>query len=302
MQHLMKLTWVALMMSWVTPSFAETPVKESSTELESAEAETTLTEKQLAEQWAYDFMVAKVPPGTKIYYPEGEETPEETIARYRSIATDVIEVSFNPEIQVPFTGPSARTRTAALILGVMFHESSFTKHVDYGLGKYARGDEGRSWCMMQLNIGSGRTLVWNTKHDRPKAWGDDPADLFEGYTGEEVVKDRKKCIQEGLKVLRLSIRGCRSNALLEKLASYTSGDCNKGLEKSRTRMGTAIRYFEQTREQRKKFSEEGVQVAVVAALEKQEVLRLAEERRKQKQREKQDAGKVAVKEQAVDES
>lgn len=289
-------------MSWATPSFAETPSEESSTELESAKAETTLTDKQQAEQWAYDFMVAKVPPGTKIYYPEGEETPEETKARYRSIAKDVIEVVFNPEVKVPFTGVSARTRTAALVLGVMFHESSFTKHVDYGLGKYAKGDEGRSWCMMQLNIGAGRTLPWNAKHDRPKRWGDDPDDIFDGYTGEELVKDRKKCVQEGLKVLRLSIRGCSSNPLLERLASYTSGDCKKGLEESRIRMGTAVRFFEQTREQRKLFSAEKVQTAVVASLKRQEALRLAEERRKQKQREKQDAGKVATQDRPADKS
>lgn len=219
----------------------------------------------LAETWLFDHMVKLAPPGRKLWYPDSEETKEEAEKRYRGIARDIVEVVYNPTTKVPFKGPLGRTRTASLILSVMFHESGFMKHVDYGLGKYARGDQGDSWCMMQLNIGQGRTLKWNRVHDRLVQWKDRPQDIFEGFTGEELIEDRKRCIQEGLKVLRVSMSTCRSQPLLLQLSSYASGKCYKGHEESRLRVGMAIRIFSSTKTKRN-FQESSVVPEIVARL------------------------------------
>jgi hypothetical protein len=277
MKHLLKLSLVLLPIAWARPAMAEEP-KDSSAELPAAEAGEKLTEKQLAIQWAYDFMVSKVPPGMKIYYADGQETPEETEVRYRSIAKDVIEVAFDPETKVPFQGPSGRTKTAAVILGVMYHESSFMKHVDYALGPHGRGDGGRSWCMMQLNIGTGKTRSWNTKKDRVVYWGDKQEDIVEGYSGEDLIADRKNCIREGLKLIRMSYECPDNPDPLLQLNAYVSGKCTDGHAKSRVRMGTAIRWFNETRKQRK-FTDKGVILAIEQErlVEKAGPLEVAEE-------------------------
>jgi len=229
------------------------------------------SDRELAEQWAYDMMVAQAAPGRRIYYADGVESKEDAEKRYRSIAKDVIQVIYNPKTALPFKGKDARARTVTLVLGIMFHESGgYMKHVDYGLGKYSRGDEGHSWCLMQLNIGNGRTLRWNTKHDRPPKYGDPETEIFEGYLGQELVEDRQKCIQEGLKVVRVSFLACHRNPLLLKLASYTSGKCHKGLRESRVRMSTAIRWYESTKEFRAKFKEKAVVLAVAQELGQEE--------------------------------
>lgn len=200
--------------------------------------------------WILSFMVVVAPPGRKTYYPEAQETKAATEARYQSIATDIVDVVYDPATKPLFKGPTGRARTVAVILSVMDHESSFARNVDYGLGKYARGDHGESWCMMQLRIGSGRTMKWNTVKDRPARPGDPPEDVFEGYTGEELVKDRKKCIQEGLKVLRVSFGACSRLPLLQRLRSYASGSCQKGAHASEARMGMAIRWFARSKKLR----------------------------------------------------
>lgn len=220
------------------------------------------SQAELAQGWLYDFMVQNAPPGRKSYYEEDEETKEEAEARYHSIAKDIVEVAFDPGIQPAFGGPNGRARTASLIAAIMFHESSFRRRVDYALGKYGRGDHGRSWCMMQLNIGEGRTVKWNWKHQRLVRWNDAQDEVFEGYTGPELIQDRKRCIREGLRVIRSSFKVCSKLPLLERLSAYASGNCRDGLEKSRTRMGTAVKFFQSTRDQRRLFTDAGVQLAL----------------------------------------
>src|SRR4051812_20510026 len=108
--------------------------------------------------WILSFMVTAAPPGRKVYYPEGQETKEEALTRYEEIAQDIVDVVYSPHTKPLFTGPNGRAQTVTVILSVMLHESAFMKHVDRGLGKYARGDHGASWCSMQLRIGDGKTL------------------------------------------------------------------------------------------------------------------------------------------------
>jgi hypothetical protein len=196
--------------------------------------------------WIFSFIVAVAPPGRKVYYPEAQETQQEAEARYMSIAQDVVSVVYAPGMKPLFRGPSGRAQTVSVILSVMFHEGSFMKNVDFGLGKYARGDGGRSWCLMQIKVGNGKTMPWNIVHDRPKRWNDPPEEVFNGYTGEELVHDRKLCISEGLKILRLSFGQCSKLPMEDRLRSYASGSCEKGEDASRNRMRQAMNWFAKT--------------------------------------------------------
>lgn len=217
--------------------------------------------------WILAFMASVAPPGRTTYYAEAQETKEVAEARYQSIAEDIIEVVYDPNTQPLFRGSNGRARTISVILAIMLYESGFMRNVDFGIGKYARGDQGNSWCLMQLNIGKGRTMRWNTKHDRPARYNDKPEDIFEGYTGEEMVKDRRKCIREGLKGLRMSFRSCRGMALPlnQRLRIYGSGTCHGAQKGSALRMDTAIRWFRDSREKRR-FKDDDIMKLVEAKL------------------------------------
>ncbi len=196
-----------------------------------------------AKEWVLSFIRTVAPPGRKIYYPEGQETKEVAEARYDSIAKDLLGVIYHPKTKPLFTGPYGRARTMAVVLSVMFHESSFMRHVDYGLGKYARGDKGKSVCMMQIFVDDGRTMRWNVVENRPVKWKDPKADIFEGYTGDEILADRQICIREGLKVLMVSFGGTKGMPLDDRLRIYASGSRDKGAASSRNRMRTAMQWY-----------------------------------------------------------
>ena len=221
--------------------------------------------------WILAFMVSVAPPGRKTFYTEAQETREEAMERYESIAQDIVDVVYDPNTKPVFRGSNGRARTVSVILSIMLYESGFMKNVDYGVGKYARGDRGNSWCLMQLNIGKERTFRWNTKYDRSPRWGDDPEDIFEGHTGPELVKNRQLCIREGLKVLRVSFSACRGRGLPlnQRLRVYASGTCGGGVEGSATRMNTAIRWFHDSRAKRRLFRDAEIVKLVEARLQGQ---------------------------------
>lgn len=236
------------------------------------QAQQTTPEDQLAVEWIMGFMTRHAPPGRKTFYKEAQESQEDALVRYRSIAEDIVEVVYNPETPPLFKGKYGRTRTVTVILGIMLHESGFMRNVDYGIGKYARGDKGNSWCLMQMNVGKGRAWSdaggWNIKEHRPWRYGDQAEDLIEGSSGPEMVSDRKKCITEGLRLIRLSFRACRSRPFGERLNVYASGRCTAGAEGSQLRLRTATKFWERTAEERKAFADEGVSKLIVAKLEK----------------------------------
>lgn len=195
--------------------------------------------------WMVSFMVAMAPPGRPINIPGGQETEQAALARYHEIAQDIAEVVYDPTVKPAFRGPDGRSQTVAVILSIMFHESSFMRHVDYAIGEKGRGDRGKSWCMMQLNIGDGRTIAWNKVHDRPIRPNDPKKEIFWGYTGPELIAERKRCIREGLKIVRLSVYACKPIKFGE-LRIYASGSCYKGMDKSRERMRTASEWYYRT--------------------------------------------------------
>lgn len=251
---LRKITWtLVVLVSLITSNSARAE--------ETVSSEKTPIEN--AEEWVYNFIATNAKPGRKLWYHNAQETEEEAIARYHSIAKDVVAVVWAPSFRPIFKDPeNGRSKTAVILLGIMLHESGFRKDVDLNLGKHSRGDNGQSWCMMQLMIGKGKTWKWNFVEDRVPQPGDNPDHLFTGYTGDELIADRQKCISEGYKVVRSSFGACNKLPLTEKLTSYASGVCSPsddpklqakfeaGKEKSKIRMGTALRWYEKTKDQR----------------------------------------------------
>ena len=254
----LKLVTTLLILTLASPALASNPPTLGAI-LDPEASEEDEARLELVKDWIKSFMIDTAPPGRKIYHKDGQETIDDTLKRYDSIADDLVSVVYDPNTKPVFKGPDGRARTISLILSVMLHESGFMKHVDYGLGAHARGDEGESWCLMQLHVGDGRTMKWNTKEDRPVEWNDPEEDIAEGYTGPEMVKNRRLCIAEGLKILRISFASCSGLPLEDRLRLYASGSCEKGSKESRNRVGKAIRWFAKSHQ--KQFTDEQILLA-----------------------------------------
>ena len=231
--------------------------------------------------WLLPFIIAVAAPGRPQYIPEAVETKDEGTVRLSSVAEDIATVVWNEDERPIFKGGQGRARTAAVLLSIILYESSYRKDVDLGIGKHARGDGGRSWCLMQINIGKGTTRPYNTVMHRfalpacregqepclafqktcpagkPSCVASekvcrsrqcDPTDeIRDGYTGPELVADRKLCIQEGLHILQTSL--CTALPVNEWLRAYASGSCENGSHESQVRMGTAMAWFNRHRPQ-----------------------------------------------------
>ena len=208
--------------------------------------------------WLLSFIIAVAAPGRPQYIPDAVESKEDGTVRLNSVAEDIAAVVWDENERPIFKGPQGRARTASVLLSIILYESTFRKDVDLGIGKHARGDGGKSWCLMQINIGTGTTKPYNTTMHRfalpackegqvpGKPRQCDPADeIREGYVGEELVADRKLCIQEGLHILQTSL--CTALPVNEWLRAYASGSCNMGSEASQIRMGTAMNWFNRHR-------------------------------------------------------
>lgn len=195
--------------------------------------------------WIMTFLFAKAAPGRPQFLPEAQETREAAEARYESIAADIAAVVWDPNEAPLFRGPSGRLKTTSMILSVMLHESAFRRDVDFGLGKAGKGDGGRSWCLMQINLGqagaSGKTaqrIVLDNGGYRFVQGG------TEGFGGEDLVTNRKSCIRAGLHLLRRSFGACGRLPQQHWLNAYASGSCDAGHEASQNRMGTAFRWYQ----------------------------------------------------------
>lgn len=196
--------------------------------------------------WLLSFMVVVAPPTRTQFYTAAKETPQEAEDRYKSIAADIMDVVYNPNIPPLFGGPDGRARSAAIVMSIMLHEGGFRRDVDYGLGTAGLGDGGQSYCLMQIKLGKGKTNTYNRKHNRFFLWNDDPADRVEGWTGPELVKDRKKCIEAGYRIIRSSFASCHSLTMPHWLTVYASGSCTTegdAARKSATRMNVALNWF-----------------------------------------------------------
>ncbi len=145
-----------------------------------------------------------------------KETPAERAARYREIARAAWEVTGEEGIKLLYSGTNARLQTAAAILGVAMHESSYAKDVDVGPCyrkiEPTRCDSGRAFCMMQIQ----QTHQRGTRTTL-------------GYTGAELFQDRRKCFREGLSQLVSSQASCWRLGAKNRFSVYAYGKCAEGI-------------------------------------------------------------------------
>jgi hypothetical protein len=140
-------------------------------------------------------------------------------SRYEAIAHDLASVAFDQNEEPAFVGPAGRAKTALLMASIASFESQFRADVDDGR---TIGDHGHSYCLMQVQV-IGKTA--------------------EGWTGHDLVTDRKKCFRAALKRIRISFDWCRSHALEDRLSGYTTGLCRDREHLSRDRFYRARAYW-----------------------------------------------------------
>lgn len=193
--------------------------------------------------WALSFITSVAPADQPQFAKDAKESVGDGQARRESIAKDVVDVVYADPAPPLFAGPKGRGQTVPVILSIMSHESSFRRDVDFGIGPLSKGDGGKSWCLMQNQIGGARTPAWNTKLHRFAYPSDPIEDVVQGWTGKELVEDRKKCITAGLRVVRASFAGTSGLPVLERLRIYASGKADAGSSASQKRMGTAVKWY-----------------------------------------------------------
>jgi hypothetical protein len=164
---------------------------------------------ELVTTWLVGAMIAWVPP-----------LHDTDRVRYESIARDMVAVAYDDQEAPLFTGADGRAKTALLMASIASFESQYRADVDDGR---VTGDHGRSFCLMQVQVGGGKTA--------------------EGWTGQDLTQDRKKCLRAALKRMRISFDWCKDHALEDRLAGYTSGQCRDGEQLSRNRFWRARAYW-----------------------------------------------------------
>ena len=174
--------------------------------------------------WILALLLSLVKPGPAVSLLTGAENETEVARRERfaAISRDLSEVV---QSEAPiFPGPQGRARTAALLLGIAAYESAFLLEVDRGIDREERAkrgqeDHGRSWCLLQINLGQGRVLVGS---DEMRSW-----------RGQDLVADRKKCFRVGLEMARRSVASCARVFGDQRLwlNQYASGECKPDVSK-----------------------------------------------------------------------
>ena len=231
------------------------------------------------QKWMVEKMVQWAKPGIT-FHPPAMESFEDGKARYGLIANAVLHTVSKEKSM--FGGQHGRIRTATLLLSISMFESAYRKDVDMNLGKEGRGDGGRSWCLMQVQLGSpiyvdsqGKRVslaqvckmapTYPGSSDQvqkceyvppPGAIASTPSrivfvkdgyeitsDQTRGYSGQDLVANRELCFTAGLRIVWTSFNACKSLPMAERLSAYASGNCKDGKEASRRRMGAAVRWM-----------------------------------------------------------
>lgn len=230
----------------------------------SARADEGLKPADEVASWAYDQMLIWAPPGrfdNEAYakvYPEAHEDTDDAKARFKEIVGDAMAVVYDPSEPPLFASrkwvngkletsddPIGRARTLAVLLAVADSESGgYRRDVDRNLGKKARGDSGRSWCVMQVQLSAPKAD--GTTSTRIELKGDQYGYAYSkdrGFGGEDLIADRKNCFRVALHMARESFRACRHLPVEERLSMYAGGDCDSGRVASSIRVGKAIRWL-----------------------------------------------------------
>ena len=173
----------------------------------------------LLAKWIFSVLVVIAPP-EKLSVTVHGETLEEMTARYENTAIDMASVI---EDRGPlFKGDDDGRKTAATMVAIMKYESELAQ--DVAVGK-RRGDHGRSWCYMQINIGKGKNI-----------WGDDE---MRTWVGQDLADDWKKCFTVSYEILRYSLKSCGNYKNGDILSGYTAGVCVVNEKKARNRWNYA---------------------------------------------------------------
>jgi hypothetical protein len=200
--------------------------------------------KELLILWVLSAMTAMSPPHREHYEPLAMESYAQADARYREIAEAIVEESLAGE--PVFDSKGGRISTAMLVTTIFYMESGFRRDIDLGVGnerlrRAGLNDFGRSWCMGQINLGFRRV----PDPDHPGRWKETSDRATpEGWSGPDLVADRRKCVRATINALRSSISVCRSLPLTQRLASYAAGSCESELGKhlSEMRMRLFLRW------------------------------------------------------------
>lgn len=141
--------------------------------------------------------------------------PESARDRYEAYARDAAMVAMDPVEAPLFRGESGRVQTALLLLSIASLEGYYRDDVDRG---EVRGDGGNSWCLMQVNTGGERVVM------RGPLYGYAKASAHDGWSGRDLVQDRRKCFRAALHIARESFKVCGN------LSLYATGKCYRGGE------------------------------------------------------------------------
>jgi len=195
-------------------------------------------------QWMVDRMASWSPPG-RSFIAGAKETHDEGIVRYGEIAESIIAVAYDPQEKPLFPGKFGRARTAALLASIALFESGYRKDVDLNLGPQARGDGGRSWCMVQVQLGKPNPATGKTdlRIALTKEGYEFTKDTSRGWSGEDLISDRRNCFRAGLRMASSSFTVCRNLPVLERLSAYTAGNCLEGRNSSKVRVEKAVTWL-----------------------------------------------------------
>jgi len=133
-----------------------------------------------------------------------QETKEEGTQRYEALAEAITRVAFDPAEKPLFDGPSGRAKTALWMAAVAWGESGLRRDVGEGVGPKSRGDNGSSFCQMQIHLPG--------------------ATKWEGLTGKDLLASYDACFRAGLHILRAS--RCTSTKTETGKWSGYRGHCN----------------------------------------------------------------------------
>jgi hypothetical protein len=169
--------------------------------------------------------------------PLHDEPMADYVARRTAIAEDLLAVASDSAEEPLFDGPDARERTALFMASIASFESAYDLEVDQGKRLGPAGEV----CIMQVSVDAART---------PRGMV-----TAEGWTRDELAKDRSKCIRAALHKLQVSRRICsdarsilnrtqRALAGSDVFSIYTGGRCSAGSLYAAHRYNRAQKWLE----------------------------------------------------------
>ena len=174
---------------------------------------------QILRMWLASIVFMMYPPDR--VHPGNLILQENYKRHVNEVVIDIQEVVYDRAKTPWLYGKWARAQEAALATIIAAEESGgFNLGVENGI---IRRDRGASWCLMAMNIGRGRTM--------------------EGWSGPDLIADRKKCITAGVNAMRRSMSVCRANGVLSGLSAYDTGRCIKNERISVSRVSRAFYYI-----------------------------------------------------------